>query len=191
MADEISIGLCGDSGSMNEVEVEVRRFEVEVGDALARVRACVGWLRSAHGDDLRFLVAERLPTLGSSVVPPLQEILDDSTSTPSLRYLAAWVAVEVGDRGDRVSTLCAEVEAGTRWSLPAAGVLSRHRIREGARPIAFALSRVDPQNTLEVMGYATALRDLGGHLPESTRQRILTESPSWVARAIEEDFPSE
>jgi hypothetical protein len=108
-----------------------------------------------------------------------------------LRYLAAWVAIEVGDRGDSISVLCAEVEAGTKWSLPAAGVLARHRIHEGVSPVAAALARVDPKDTIDVMGYATALRDLGGHLPDSVRQRILAESPSWVARAINEDFPTE
>jgi len=55
--------------------------------------------------------------------------------------------------------------------------------------MAAALAQVDPQNTVEVMGYATALRDLGGRLPESVRQRILAESPRWVARVIDEDFP--
>lgn len=110
-------------------------------------------------------------------------------SEPSLRYLAAWVSIEVGDRGDGISVLCTEVEADTKWSLPAAGVLARHRIREGLSSVEVALARIDPQNTVDVMGYVTALRDLGGHLPETVRERIVAESPSWVARAVEEDFP--
>ena len=176
---------------MNGIEREVRSFEAELDSALGRVRACVERLRSASSDDLGFLIAERLPALGSAVIPGLLEILGHPDSSGSLRYLAAWAAVEVGDRGDSIDVLCSEVEARTRWSLPAAGVLARHRIREGVGPVAVALAGVDPQDTVEVMGYATALRDMGGLLPESVRQRILAESPSWVARAISEDFPTE
>ncbi|HYN74635.1 MAG TPA: hypothetical protein VEV13_00390 [Candidatus Limnocylindria bacterium] len=176
---------------MSAIEEELRLFELQLDDVLVRVRTCVEQLSRVTSDDLRFLIAERLPALGSSVIPALQQILDDSRSEPSLRYLAAWVSIEVGDRGDGISVLCAEVEADTKWSLPAAGVLARHRIREGAGSVQVALARIDPRNTVDVMGYATALRDLGGQLPEAVRQRILEESPSWVAKAIEEDFPSE
>jgi hypothetical protein len=137
---------------------------------------------------LRYLIAERLPALGSAIISPLQDILSDAVAGSALRYLAAWTAVEAGDRADCISILCDEVEAGTRWSLPAAGVMARHRIREAGPVIALALSRVDPQNTVEVIGYATALRDVGGSLSDSVRQRILAESPPWVAQAVDADF---
>ena len=71
------------------IEDDVNRFEADLDHALKQVRDCVGWLRSAPTDDLRFLVAERLPALGSAAVPELQRILDDSTSSRGLRYLAA------------------------------------------------------------------------------------------------------
>lgn len=164
-----------DEGSMSGMEEEVRGFEAELGRTLGQVKACVDRLRSAVSDDLRFLIAERLPALGSAAIPGLQEMWDDPDSSRSLRYLAAWVAVEVGDRADAIDILCSEVDAGTRWSLPAAGVLARHCIHAGAEPVAAALARVDPQNTVEVMGYATALRDLGGDLPPSARRRCRLE----------------
>lgn len=175
---------------MSGMEEEIRGFESELDSALGQVEACVDRLRSAVSDDARFLIAERLPALGSAAIPGLYEIWEAPESSRSLRYLAAWVAVEVGDRGDGIDILCSEVDAGTQWSLPAAAILARHRIREGSGPVAAALARADPQDTVEVMGYATALRDLGGELPPVVRKRILTESPPWVARAISEDFPT-
>lgn len=175
---------------MSDIEEEVRGFEAELDRALGQVKACVDRLRSAASDDLRFLIAERLPMLGSAAIPSLQDVWDDPESSRSVRYLAAWVAVEVGDRGEGIEILCAEVDAGTRWSLPAAGVLARHRLYEGAEPVAAALGRVDPQNSVEILGYATALRQLGGDLPASARLRILTESPEWVSRTVSDDFPT-
>lgn len=175
---------------MSSVEGEVSRFGAEVNGALERVRACVDRLRSSASDDLRFLIAERLPVLGTAALPGLVEIMNDPESSGSMRYLAAWAAIEVGERKYSVDVLCSEVEARTSWSLPAAGVLARHRVHEGASSVAAALTEVDPQDTIAIMGYATALRDLGGVLPASVRQRILADSPSWVAHAISEDFPT-
>lgn len=175
---------------MGMIEERLRAFESEVGAALDRARACVRRLREADDDDLRFLMAERLPALGSSIVSELNEILMDPACSRNVRYLAAWVAVEVGDRGDSIHVLCAEVEAGSEWSLPAAGVLGRHRIAEGREPILRALERVNPKDGVAVMGYASALRELKGDLPDRVRVKFVAESDPWVARAIADDFPA-
>jgi hypothetical protein len=173
---------------MGMVEERLRALEVKIGAAVDCARACAMLLREADDDDVRYLMAERLPVLGSSIVPELNEMLVDPACSRSTKYLAAWVAVEVGDRGDSVDVLCAEVEAGSEWALAAAGVLGRHRITEGREPILRALERVNPKDSGEVLGYATALRELRGELPHRLRLKLVTESDPWVRRAVEEDF---
>ena len=173
-----------------DIEAELRAFELELGSAIDRGRACARRLREVDDDDLRFLMAERLPALGSAIIPELNEVLVDPASSLGARYLAAWVAVEVGDRADSILVLCKEVEAGSKWSLAAAGVLGRHRIAEGVEPIQKALERVDPKDGPAVMGYLAALRDLQGSLSESVRQRLIARGDPWVARTVEDEFPS-
>lgn len=181
--------VCRDSGPMT-IETELGRFEAELEAVIDRARECVAWLRLAESEDLRFLVAERLPVLGHLVLPELMSIVEDVQVRGSTRYLAAWVAVEVGDRGTGVDVLCEEVEADTGWSLSAAGVLARHGISDGVGPIVAALRRVDPSDDVSVMGYATALRDLGGSLPRELRWRLLKSASPWVAGALGADFPA-
>ncbi|WP_078700983.1 hypothetical protein [Aeromicrobium choanae] len=174
---------------MSPSEDALRVFEGDLVLAIEHVDACVATFRGTEDVDLQFLFAERLPTLGSAALPALRKILDDPEVSGSLRYLAAWVALQIGDRGDSVAVLCREVETATRWSLPAAGALAQFGIREGVGPVLAALSRVDPQDTAEVIGYVTALRDLGGDLPTPARERFRSEGPRWMMRAIEDDFP--
>jgi len=173
----------------SDIEARVRAFEFELGMTIDRGRACARQLREVEDDDLRFLLAERLPFLGSAIIPVLNEIRADPGSGRGTRYLAAWVAVEVGDRADSIFVLCEQVEAATEWSLPAAGVLARHQITEGVVPVQKALGRVDPKDDIAVMGYLTALRDLQGTLAEPVRQRLIAEAHPWVVRVVEDDFP--
>lgn len=176
---------------MDRIEGEVRELEAAIDGARAQVRLIVDRMRTAPDDSLRYLIAERLPALGSAVLPAVQEILVDPASGPGLRYCAARVAVSVGDRGDCVDVLRREVDADSEWSLPAAGVLARYGIREATGEIVSALARTDPTNVRDIVGYATALRDLGGALPNVVRCHIQEASPSWVAQMIEVDFPEQ
>lgn len=114
-----------------KIQEELTRFETELAAVAERAFECVLWLRSVESDDLRCLVAERLPVLGDMALPGVVAVVEDSAVSGSVRYVAAWVAAEVGDRGECVDVLCEEVEADTQWSLPAAGVLAKHGICEG------------------------------------------------------------
>lgn len=144
------------------LQEELGRFEAELTSVVDRAAECVGWLCSVESEDLRFLVAERLPALGCVALPALMSVVEGAQDRSSTRYLAAWVAIEVGDRGSSVDVLCDEVAADSPWSLPAAGMLAKHGIREATGSVLEALARVDPRDDVSVMGYATALRDLGG-----------------------------
>ena len=89
-------------------------------------------LRATEDENIQHLVAERLPGLGSVIVPDLYAlVLDDPAASASLGYLAAWTAVRLGDRGRAVARLCQEVTSGSPYALPAANALARFGLVEG------------------------------------------------------------
>ena len=57
--------------------------------------------------------------------------------------------------------------------------------------VAAALERVDPSNDVEILGYLTALRDLGGKLPKTVRDCVLAHSATWISSSLERDFLTE
>lgn len=172
------------------IEERLRGFEAQLDYALDRVGECVRRFETVDDHDLRYLMAERLPALGSAIVPELNRILTDPGCDAGLRYLAAWAAIEVGDRGDSIEMLCDVIDGGGEWSLPAAGVLARHRIEEGTDPVHRALVRTNPKDGGAILGYVTALRGLRGKLARPLRQKLLDECEPWVTRAIERNFPA-
>lgn len=172
------------------IEEDVRRFEGELQAIADRALACAGLLRSVESDDLRYLIAERLPFLGRLVLPEMLSLLEDDQVAADTRYLAAWVALRVGDRGVAPKVLCDEVASGSEWSGPAASALGRAGITEATEVIADALRwRVDPRDEMEVISYTGALLRLGGSLPDDVRARLYESAAPHVVRALTRDFP--
>lgn len=174
---------------MSDTERSVRQFEAMLGDVGQRVEHCVAAFVGERDGNVRFLMAERLPVLGSAVGPALLEVISQHASDPSLQYLAAWAAVAVGERGDAVAVLCREVEERTVWALPAANAMARWGIREGLGPITRALEATSVTDLQGMSDLVTALRDLGGELPSSVRDRLLRDAPEWLAQPLLRDFP--
>lgn len=174
---------------MSDIERSVRQFEAMLRDGGERVDRCVAAFVGERDEDVRFLMAERLPVLGSAVGPALQAVIRQHVHDPSLQYLAACVAVVVGERGDAVAILCREVEERTVWALPAANAMARWGIREGLGPITRALEATSATDVQAMSDLVTALRDLGGELPSSVRDRLLRDAPGWLAQPLLRDFP--
>ena len=136
---------------VSDVEREVTGFENEVATTRARARACVERFRAMEDENLQYLFAERLGQLGSFIVSDLYAlVLDDPAASRSESYLAAWVAVRVGDRGPAVDRLCREVTSGSPYALPAANALARFGLVQGLGPMTTALEAVDPNDVTAV-----------------------------------------
>jgi hypothetical protein len=170
---------------MSDIEREVTAFEDELAAIRARSRACVERFRAVEDENLQYLFAERLGQLGSVIVSDLYAlVLDDPAASAGLQYLAAWVAVRVGDRGPAVDRLCHEVTSGSPYALPAANALARFGLVEGLGPMTTALEAVDPDNVTSVFEWAMALHDLGGELPAEVRRELEQRTSHSAARAV-------
>jgi len=77
-----------DYGERRGADSRVSTFEQELVAVQTQASACARQLRETDDDGLRYLLAERLASLGSVVLPDLREIIDDPGSTPYTRFLA-------------------------------------------------------------------------------------------------------
>lgn len=167
----------------------VRLFESRVDSILVNAYDCVRELIEERDEAVKYLLAERISVLGSALLPKLRSALADPGVDEDSRYLAAWVAVTIGDRGKAVDVLCDQVARATKWAVPAAGVLGDSEIGQGREVILRALEHTDPKEGIAVAGFSRALRAVGGHLPADLRSRILENADPWIAQAVASDFP--
>jgi hypothetical protein len=158
------------------IEARVTDLERRISTVQAEVEACVREL--LVDDDARYLIAERLPALGSAALPTVQALVRDPNSDHEVRVLAALVAVEVGDREQALETLLDEVKAADEFAPLAARRLAEHRIAQAAPAILDALRRTSSGDVDAVLAYLEALHHLGERLPEDEEQR-LKESDAW------------
>jgi hypothetical protein len=186
-----SVELHQRGGSVVEdrIEASVSAFEHRISAVREGVQSCLDEFVAVTDEDVRFLIAERLPSLGSAALPGVVDIIDNSPAGSDLRYLAAWVALVLGDRGSAVSALCVEVDSASKWSLPAANALARAHVQEGKPSILRALERLDPADGRTTLQWTTALRGVGGTLPGDLKGRLIGAIEPWAARVIRQDFP--
>jgi hypothetical protein len=172
------------------IETKLLAFERGLEDVLSTIGRIAEKLRAERDPHLRWLIAERLPALGSAVIPVMRKIYEDSDADRSLRFDAAWVSVRAGDRGAAVKFLCEEIDADTELSGPASTVLADLRLDVAIPFIQRALARADPTNTFQVTQFLATLKRLDGPLPDEVRARLVRASEEWVVGAIERDFPN-
>lgn len=174
----------------SEIEATVRAFEQRLRAVSLSVEACLDEFVAITDEDVRYLLAERLPSLGSAALPSLVGIIDSSPVGSGLRCMAAGVALVLGNRDAAVPALCDEVDFDSVWSLPAANALAGAHVRDGEPSILRALQRVKPFETSAVLQWTHALRLVGGSLPNDVRERLVEAVEPWAAQAIREDFPT-
>lgn len=159
---------------------DIARRITDLEDRIARVQrdvsACVEEL--LVDDGARYLVAQRLPALGSVVLPAIHRLLDDRDAPNEVRTLAAFVGFEVGDRERSLNMLLDEVTARSEFSPLAARRLASARVPEAAGPILDALRGTDGKEVDAVVNYLEALCDLGIRLGAEDHRR-LSEGGAW------------
>ena len=172
---------------MTSLENRVRRIEDHIRAAQIDARACVRELLVP--DEARYLVAERLPALGSIIVPAVRELIDDPATPDEVRTLAALVGVQVGDGEQSAMVLLDELGRRGEFAPLAARRLAMTRVVPAASAISEALRLTPPCNVDAVVAYLEALRDLGVSPTPEERRRLEAEGQWQVVSALAEWHP--
>jgi len=160
----------------DDIAKRITDLESRIARVQGDARACVQEL--FLDDGARYLVAQRLPALGSAVVPAIHDLLDDGDAPDEVRTLAAFVGFEVGDRDRSLNMLLDEVTAHSEFSPLAARRLASAGVPEAAGLILEALRGTDSKEVDSVVSYLEALYDLGVRLGAEDRRR-LHEGGAW------------
>jgi hypothetical protein len=169
-----------------EIEERIVGLEGRISGLRSGVRACVREL--LIDDGARFLVAERLASLGTAVVPSVHELIDDVTTPQEVRTLAALVGARVGDTEQSALVLFEELERGGEFAALAARTLASSRAPGAAQAIARNLRNTPLEERDLLVSYLDALRELGETLGPPERQRLET-GDVFVRSAVAEWFP--
>jgi hypothetical protein len=174
---------------VEELRVRIEDLEQEIAATLNRVAACVDAVRTNNAD-LRYLVVERLPSLGTAVSAPCERIARDETADADVRVAAALVALVVGDTS--VSHfVVAEVAKRGPLSLIGSRLIAHHAADGAEAAILQAISESAPSEADNLVAYLSALRMLDLPLPPAERTRLLRDAPWQVTTLIEEAFPAQ
>lgn len=169
------------SGVSESIEAAVRALERDVEAAVAARARCVAAFQQETDPDVAYLMAERLHRLGPSILPDLLALLADPQSSRDLRYLAAWVALALGDRGPSVEVLVGEVEADGPWTVPAANALARAGVSRAGEAVVRALERADVADVTAVLDLLDEAKALDAALPPELRERLHGGLPAWAS----------
>ena len=112
----------------DRIEIRIAALDERIDRTQSEIQACVQELLA--GDKDAYLIAERLPRLGSAALPELLKVMADPGHTPTVRVLAALVGFAVGDRQDSLSIMLDEVERGGEFGPLAARRLAERQIHE-------------------------------------------------------------
>jgi hypothetical protein len=172
---------------MMTIEDRIRGFEARIESARADARACVREL--LVDDGARYLIAERLPALGSVIIPAVRELIDDPGSSHEIRTLAALAGAEVGDSEQSILVLLEELEHRGEFAPLAARRLAVMGPASAVSAIEEALRQTPVADVDSVVAYLEALRDLGVHPSPEERQRLEGGGEWQVTSALAEWHP--
>lgn len=148
--------------------------------ALERVaKAAVATLdRGPH----RFLIAERLHSLGSILAPYLEELLQ-KTANEEARILSAVVLLQLGSLVG-VPVLLKAVERNEEYAALGAAHLARARVHS-ALPVIIARLRATPLENVDLsVSLLLALKELGAAIPLDLAEELKREGVPWQIRTL-------
>jgi hypothetical protein len=183
--------LHGDEGSVSDPdELRIRDLEARINAVVQQAHALVHELLADDG--LLWPVAERLPALGSVILPAIRQLLTDYTVPAETRGFAALVGFIVGDREESSQVLLDEIEQDTGFAVTAARQLAVVGEQQAVWPIEDAIRRSDLKDVHEadkILGYLDDQQKLGHRLPDDLRTRLIASGSQELERAVRELHP--
>lgn len=147
---------------------------------------CDAWAMSAVSAMRKspnpFLIAERLPILGTSCIAPLRTILA-SDQDPEMQVLASMALLKLGDPVG-VGKLLAEVRNVGRYASLAVAFLSPYSSAEVVNTIYEGLERLDQNQVDLVVAYILALKKLGVEIHRKVIDRFTGLETPWQIRTL-------
>lgn len=172
---------------MGEIASRIAALEARIAAAQNEARLCVNEL--VVDDGARFLIAERLPGLGTAILPSVHELLADPDVDAEVRGLAALCGLAVGDSGPSVVALFEEIEHLGPLAPLAARTMAERRVPGAASAALAALRSTDAAEVDSIVTYLGAIRTCGGNLPAEERARLEAGGTWQVTSALRELFP--
>lgn len=172
----------------DDIEMRLAALDYRIDRTQSEIQACVRELLT--GDEHAHLIAERLPRLGSAVLPELRKIMNSAECTQTVRVLAALVGFEVGDRHESLSILLDEVEHGGEFGPLAARRLAERQILELEPALLAVIAITEPSQVDSVVSYLEALHLLGSRLPAGQRERLAGSGVWQVTTALSQWHPA-
>lgn len=169
----------------SEIEKQVVAVEQagEIVNYIA-IKTVEAFKKSQH----RFPIAERLYSLGSVVVPPLEKVLQESDNSET-SILAAVILLRFGSKLG-VSCLLDAVAKDEEYSSLAASSLAAAGVKEAIDPMINRLRSCDLKNVDLAIGLLGALEDLQSEIPSDLRSRLTAEDTPWQIRTYAKRFDS-
>lgn len=167
--------------SSDDIEVQIPALDILCDLVGQIVEASVGALRRSP---TRFLVAERLPRLGSAAVVPLERLLKESPDEET-RTLASLVLLRLGSRAG-VPRLLEAVTDSSEYSGLAANLLAESKVGEVTDRIVTKLRSSDPADIDLIVSLLNALKACRTDLPPDLLQKFSNPSLPWQIRTMVE-----
>lgn len=172
---------------LESLEVEKQVLAVEKAGEIVNflaVKTVDAFRRSPH----RFPIAERLYSLGSLVVTPLEKLLKESDNLET-SILASVILLRFGSKVG-VSCLLDAIAKDEEYPSLAASSLAAAGIKEAIKPMINRLRCCDLKQVDLAIGLLSALEDLGSGIPSDLRDRLTGEDVPWQIRTYTKRFDS-